>query len=281
VRNVTEQLLARPKGLLAIPKGTPRSSVLVLAGSSGRVDADRARLLARAGAVAMAVQWFGGDDQPSGICEIALEQFLPHLDALHEAHPNLVVLGTSKGAEAALLLGCRDARIRMTVALSPSSVVWANLGAGVDGHDRPYRSCWTWAGKPLPFVPYDSAWTPPDDRPLAYRGLYEQSLRSFSNATPGTCIPVEEIAGKVVLSAGADDQVWPSDLFAEQIVCRRARQGLTAELLQHPGAGHRLILPGEVPASGGAAISRGGTVEADTALGEQVWQRLRSAAMLD
>ena len=240
------------------------------------------RLLAQHGAVAMSVQWFGGEAQPAGICEIALEQFLPQLDALHEAHPNLAVLGTSKGAEAALLLACRDARIRMTIALSPSSVVGANLGAGVDGHDSPHRSSWTWAGSPLPFVPYDPAWTAPiGERLPSYRGLYEQSLRTFADALPDASIPVEDIAGMVVLSAGGDDQVWPSALFAEQIRSRRGRQGLTTEIVQHRFAGHRLLFPGEEPTAGDAAMRRGGSPEADATLGQQVWQRLRATGLLD
>lgn len=46
--------------------------VIVAAGSSGRVDMKRARLLASWGAAALALRWFGGDDQPPGICEVLL-----------------------------------------------------------------------------------------------------------------------------------------------------------------------------------------------------------------
>ena len=56
--------------------------ILVLLGSSGRMDIDRARLLAEHGAHAMAVRWFGGDGQAPGVCEIPLEVFTRALDRL-------------------------------------------------------------------------------------------------------------------------------------------------------------------------------------------------------
>ncbi|MFF9347845.1 hypothetical protein [Streptomyces sp. NPDC014734] len=70
------------------------------------------------------------------------------------------VLGSSKGAEAALHLSVLLPGVDAVVALSPTSPTWANVGPGHDGRDRPYRSSWTWRGEPLPFVPYDEDWVP-------------------------------------------------------------------------------------------------------------------------
>src|SRR3954469_22450021 len=64
---IRERHLESPEGLLVIPEGEARCAVLVLAGSSGRVDADRARLLARHGAVAMSIRWFGGQVEAATI----------------------------------------------------------------------------------------------------------------------------------------------------------------------------------------------------------------------
>ena len=151
---MVEQTLSKPQGILVVPDGRPpRCSVLVLAGSSGRIETDRVRLLAAYGAAAMSIRWFGDIDQPAGICETPLETFRPALDQLAALSDHLAVIGTSKGAEAALLLGARDRRIRAVAALSPSSVVWANVGSGLDGKQEPYRSSWTEAGQPFPFVP--------------------------------------------------------------------------------------------------------------------------------
>jgi len=274
---LVEYRLSNPEGLLVVPEtGVARCAVLVLSGSSGRVEVDRVRLLADRGAVALSIRWFGDAGQPPGICEVPLETFLPALDRLVSLSDQLAVLGVSKGAEAALLLACRDARIRAVGALSPSSVVWANVGPGIDGAHQPYRSSWTEGGVPIPFVPYDDTWVLSSGGGQAvYRGLYEQSLRAFPTRVHEAAIPVERIAGRILLTAGGNDLVWPSDWFAAQVRARRAAHGLSTEVITSVPAGHRVSLPGE-PASpaGGRRMARGGTAKADAALGLRVWPAL-------
>ena len=58
--------------------------VVVLAGSSGRVDVARATLFAGLGAVCIALRYFGGERQPPGICELPLEVFTRATDRLIE-----------------------------------------------------------------------------------------------------------------------------------------------------------------------------------------------------
>jgi dienelactone hydrolase len=257
----------------ARPDGDPVCAVLVLSGSSGRIESERVSLLAAHGAAALSPRWFGGPGQPPGICEVALETFAPALERLAACHDRLAVLGVSKGAEAALLLAACDPRIRAVAALSPTSVAWANVGPGRDGRTAPYRSSWTAGGRPLAFVPYDDAWAPSGDPP-SYRGLYIQSLQTFADRVEAAAIPVERITGEVLLSAGGDDRVWPSDSFAAEIAARRRAHGLATETVLVPGAGHRVTLPGEAAAGGGAAIARGGSPDADATLGAEVWNRL-------
>lgn len=47
----------------ALPDEHCGTGVLVLAGSSARVERDRAALLARHGAVSLSIRWFGGAGQ--------------------------------------------------------------------------------------------------------------------------------------------------------------------------------------------------------------------------
>ncbi|MFD6178074.1 hypothetical protein ACFWE7_13665 [Isoptericola sp. NPDC060282] len=54
----------------------------MLAGSSGRVDEGRARLLARHGVLAESVRWFGGPGQHAGAWEIPVETFVRRVEAL-------------------------------------------------------------------------------------------------------------------------------------------------------------------------------------------------------
>lgn len=296
-----EYALTHPTGVLALPTGRPRCAVLVLSGSSGRVEAARVRLLAAHGAAALSLRWFGDRSdsaQPPGICEVPLETFTPALEQLAGYSDHLAILGTSKGAEAGLLLAAHDTRVRTVAALSPSSVVWANVGPGLDGRENPPRSSWTRAGRPLPFVPYDQAWH--DDRaadaststtsgavvgaaaprPPAFRTLYEQSLTTYADHVPAARIPVESIRGEVILSSGGDDQIWPSHAFACDIVTRRHAHGLSTTHVTLPAAGHRLQLPGEDLPNGGMAMARGGSDAADRQLGEALWLHLVTALHL-
>lgn len=63
-------------------RGGGGTGVLVLAGSSGRLDTGRADALAAAGATALAMRWFGGAGQPTTPCEIPLETFIQALDLI-------------------------------------------------------------------------------------------------------------------------------------------------------------------------------------------------------
>src|SRR6266436_743167 len=90
-------------------------------------------------------------------------------------------------------------------AISPSSVVWANTGPGIDGVAWPQRSSWTRGGVPLPFIKYDETWRPERREGLVtYRGLYERSLQIADNVSAAT-IPVEKAQAKIILVAGGDD----------------------------------------------------------------------------
>ncbi len=119
-----------------------RRGVLLLHGSSGTADLERARILEAEGYDVLAPQWFDGR-----ISEIPLESF--PLDELAARNDRLVVMGLSRGAEAALLLGALDERVDAVIALSPSAYVWG----WIEGEQQ--TSAWTWQGEALPFVPMD------------------------------------------------------------------------------------------------------------------------------
>jgi uncharacterized protein len=259
-----EERTTDPEGLLITPADGASTGVLLLAGSSGRVDEDRARVLADAGATVWAIRWFGGAGQQPAPYEVPLELFTRALDRLAATCDRLVVIGTSFGAEAALLVAAGDDRVDACVAFAPSSVVWS----GYDGERA--TSHWTRGDVPLPSVPFASGWEPDSDPP-AYRDHY---LRSLSASTPEAEIEVERIAD-LLLVAGGDDQVWPSLDFATAIVERRLRHGRPTTLVTHPEAGHRTLLPGEEPVTAGQRMARGGTPAADAELGSQAWPRLR------
>jgi pimeloyl-ACP methyl ester carboxylesterase len=242
--------------------GDGPTGVLVLSGSSGRVEGERCRVLAQAGATAASYRWFG-----AALDRLPLESFDEALATLHERCDRLVVMGTSRGAEAALVLGARHAEVDAVVAVSPSHVVWAALT-----DERPQRSSWTSGGEPLPFVPYDDSWVADTDPP-EYAELYEHCLDRYADRVPAARIPVERISGEVVLVAGGDDRLWPSLDWSEEILWCRERHGLPTTLVSHPDAGHRVRLPGERPPAP-SRLAHGGTPAADLELGERLWPTL-------
>jgi hypothetical protein len=278
---VIERELNDPwEGVLVAPARGCDAGVLVLAGSSGRVERERARLLARQGVQALAIRWFGGPGQAPGICEIPLETFTAAVDLLRSNGARRIgILGVSKGAEAALLTAVREPHVDVVIALSPTSRVWCNVGPGHDGRQRPYRSSWTWRGRPLPFVPMDDSWTraEPGSGPVAIRGWYERSERTFAALLPPAEIPADRARADLLLVAGGDDAMWPSLPYAEQLAARRHAAGATVRVVARDDAGHRLRFPSERPAPASLRFHYGGTADADALLGKAAWPHVLDA----
>jgi hypothetical protein len=129
----------------------------------------------------------------AGNLRVALETFVAATERLRERGVERVsILGVSKGAEAALLVSALSDCADAVIALAPTSVVWANIGPGRDGRQRPGRSSWTWQDQPLPFVPYDDSWTPvePEHTPVSVLDWYERSLAACADRLPTAAIPV-------------------------------------------------------------------------------------------
>ncbi|MFE0464143.1 acyl-CoA thioester hydrolase/BAAT C-terminal domain-containing protein [Kitasatospora sp. NPDC058965] len=279
---ITEtELTGAWEGFVAEPaRGGAAAGVLVLSGSSGRIERDRCRLFARAGVTAVSVRWFGGPGQPPGICEVPLETFAAATELLRERGAQRVsVLGTSKSAEGALLLAALSRCVDAVIALAPSAVVWANVGPGSDGQERPYRSCWSWQGRPLPFVPYESSWTQaePAGELVSVLGWYEASLAEYPDLALAAAVPAERAEAELVLVAGGADRMWPSLPFAQQLAARCTAAGRSATLITDPDAGHRTVFPTEVPPPPSTVFDHGGTPGADARLGATAWPQVLAA----
>ena len=243
------------------PGGT---GVLVVAGSSGRLDVGRAQMLVSRGVTALALRWFGGDAQPVVPCEIPLETFIEAIDMLTGECERIVLMGLSYGAEAALLTACVDDRVDAVVALAPTDVAWEGQ---YEHDDDPRRSKWTHGGQPVSFVPLDRAWEPPSTMP-AFVELYEHSRElAGGDVVEAAVIRVEKFGGELVLVAGGDDKVWPSTQSAKNIATRRARSHLHTFVVEDPRAGHPIVLPGETPPNPSRPYQVGGDEDAPQRLG--------------
>jgi dienelactone hydrolase len=158
------------------------------------------------------------------------------------------VMGTSKGAEFALLAGTKMPWIRAIVAVVPTDVVWEGWGPGVVPGTR---SGFAWQGEPFPFVPYKDF-----DQELAgfqtgadvkIRRPQDAGRAAHPGRVPAARIPVERIAAPVLVIGGHDDQIWDSGGMAEAIVRARAAAGRVTEAVIDREAGHFLGGTGWAP----------------------------------
>jgi dienelactone hydrolase len=280
-------------GRLFIPPGRgPHPVVIVLSGSGGGFDLDKAAVLSRHGFATLALAYFGIAPLPTWLHRIPLEYFeaaLSWLFAQPEIDSERVgILGVSRGAELALLLGSTFPQIHAIVAYAPSSVAWAASGRDkVTGEIIP---CWTWRGKPVPFAPlplrgfmWRSAFPVVAlKRPVMFRNLFRAGLRN-REAVERAAIPVEKIRGPILLISSGDDHLWPAAEMSEAIVARLKRKGNAhaAEHLHFADAGHMLRYP-HLPVTArdsrnkhlrGARFSFGGTPSADAEAQTQAWRR--------
>ena len=262
------------RGHFFLPVDTPASGVLVLGGSEGGYADDVAALLASNGFAALSLAYFGVEGVPSELAEVALEYFERALAWLSAqpavAKGGVAIFGTSKGAEAGLLVASRSAAVKAVVAYTPSSVAWSCICSGSP------RSSWSVQGTGIVAVPPAPPIPPAPGEPVRPTANYLNRLR---RAPVAASIPVEQIRGPLLLVAGDDDQLWPSLLMARQIMeRRRARGGHAADrLLAYEGAGHLIgksFLPAGSTRIAGGRIETGGTPAGNARAQADSWPRV-------
>ena len=233
-----------------------RPGIIVLGGSSGKLlfASQVAALLAGHGFPSLALGYFGLDGLPPDLIEIPIEYFrtaIAWLSAQPGVRPDAIgLVGRSRGAELALLLGSRFSAIRSVVAYCPSSVVWNGLRG-----DTPIEtSAWRESDRPVPFL---SLMAPEFAGPSVARvsrrpGGADSALRGGARwaGAAETIIPVEQTNGPILLISGDDDRMWPSARMGDQILERLEahRHPFRSRHCRYPRAGHLMRSPG-VPTS--------------------------------
>ncbi len=277
-------------GTLFTPPGEgPHPVVVVLAGSGGGLMEARAALYAAHGYTALALGYFGAPGLPPRISGTRLEYFEAALAWVHRVltPPDgfVALSGVSRGGELSLLLASRFPQsVSAVVAYVPSPFTHGVLNAGGPGEDR-HAPAWVWRDQPLPVLSRDNTrarWALFDEAPPPRRQT-PAFLTAIEDAQAAAraMIPLERIAGPVLLISGADDALWPSARFSEIAAAHLARHDhpFTVRHLDYAEAGHSIGYP-YVPttvvakphAVSGIELAYGGTAAGNARAGEQSWQ---------
>ena len=266
---------------LWLPPGTGLPAVVVLGGSSGAPNRLRSSLLAARGYAVLNLLYLETEPWPPELIEVPIEKLTRALDWLASLDAvdgeRMGVYGASKGAEFALLAASRDPRIKAVAVWSPTAVVMFGISFQ---HPLAVRSSWSSGGNPVPFasgVPYITALRNGirllSGRNISFRSTYEAA---FENATDESFIPIENIAGPILLLSGMDDQMGAAAPMAAAIENRLERRGFEHTLRSrvYDGAGHAMKLD---LWPGGGRPSRfvgGGTPEANHLAGRAAWREI-------
>jgi dienelactone hydrolase len=249
--------------------------VIAIGGSEGGLDimSSYAAPFARNGYAVLALAWWKAPGLPQTLENVPLEYFdraIAWARARPEIAPGrIAILGWSRGAEAALLVGSRNPDIHAVIGVAPSFVVWQGLDFA---HPQASGSAWTSQGTALPFV------TPASFVPGAPMAQMFINALGSADARPDAAIPVEKINGPVLLLSGSEDRLWPSRVMAERIVARLHEKDFrfSVEHKNYAQAGHGIFV-GD-PDAVHADMSRmdafmGGSPEANAAARADSWAR--------
>ncbi|HAJ47796.1 MAG TPA: acyl-CoA thioester hydrolase [Alphaproteobacteria bacterium] len=253
----------------------PHPAIILLGGSEGglaRAAVRTARELQKAGFSVLHVSYFRGAGQPYSLEEVPLETFDRARDwlkaqALVDAN-RIGMVGISKGAEAALLYASRNSDIRAVVAGVPSNVVW--VGINWDYGGAGFRSSWAQGGKALPHLPFGTY-----DWNEGVVSGYRNGLKALDQHQDAI-IPVEKIAGPLLLICGEADRLWPSCDMARLAEARAKEKGAPAvTVLAYADAGHAAFgVPLEADHPNFKALgSIGGSPEGNNAAREDSWPK--------
>lgn len=262
------------------PPGRARHpGVIVWGGSEGALGAspELAALFASHGIPSLALAYFGEPGLPCSLTDIPLGYFVKAIGWLRaqpQVDPRRVWLeSASRGTEAELLVAAHwPALVHGIVAAAPSSVAH---GTPPGGCGRTASASWALDGRPLAIAPATGGVTYNADGSVSTRGSF---LAGLSAPGAGAArIPIERFRGPALLISGADDQLWPSNIYANRIMAALRSDPATHVHLDYPAAGHGVFgFPYEPtltegPVSPGSIIDYGGTSAGDEAAHVSDW----------
>ena len=164
----------------------------------------------------LAIGYFGAKGTPDKLEKIAIEDVHYAIEVAKKDKKinkqKIAIIGGSRGADLALLLGRYYDDIKAVVAIVASNVTFP----GNTNHFT--TSTWTYQNKELPFVPVN-------DEAVPYlmkndlRGTFEAMLQDRI-AEEKALINIEKINGPILLISATKDEISPSTPMAEKMITR-------------------------------------------------------------
>jgi pimeloyl-ACP methyl ester carboxylesterase len=207
----------------------PRKAIIMLGGSEGGKSWSRIKrpieVLVKKGYCVLSLAYFKSPGLPDSLQEIPLEYFKQAFDWLFDQEgivkDEVAILGGSKGAEAALLLGSIYPQVKAVIAFSPSSVVWQGIPASRFAIGKEVKSSWTFKGERIPYLAYPYM-NKLDLVFMQLRKMHEEGLQNKMWIREAS-IAVEHIKGAIMLISGKRDRLWPAEPMGDRIIKRLKR----------------------------------------------------------
>lgn len=164
----------------------------------------------------LAIGYFGCKNTPDILDKIAIDDVYNSINTAVKNkkvdHKKIAVIGGSRGADLALLLGSYYSSITCVIGISSSHAVFP-------GHTQQFNSsCWTINGEELPFIPVNEEAIPfLIKRDL--RGAFEAMLID-TVAEQKALIKVEKINGPILILSGTNDEIIPAVEMGKKIMGR-------------------------------------------------------------
>lgn len=210
------------ESILYLGKGKSQPLIVGLGGSEGgnawtsdRWKKTRDEFIDK-GYAFLAIGYFGTKGTPDILNKIAIEDVY---NAIKIAAANkqvnekkIAIIGGSRGADLALLLGSHYKDISCIISIVGSNAVFP-------GHTNHFTtSCWTYQNKELPFIPVNDE-AIPFLMKKDLRGTFEAMLKDKASVEK-SAIQVENINGSVLFLSALKDEICPSTPMAEMMVQR-------------------------------------------------------------
>ena len=164
----------------------------------------------------LAIGYFKANGTPDILEKIAIED-VHHAIKLASKNEKIdqgkiAIIGGSRGADLALLLGSYYNDIKCVVSIVASNVTFP----GNTNHFT--SSSWTYDGKELPFVPVND-----EAVPFLMKGDLRSTFEAMLKDTVAeekALIDVEKIEGPILLISATEDEIAPTTPMAEKMIAR-------------------------------------------------------------